>query len=110
MTPGRKLYDEQISLLQAGKSDAVIDSHYWPDATLISVDVIVRGTSDLKKHFRQYLKKLGTLEVKSTDKFIETDNAILLEATVKTSLGEARVYDAFVLRDGKITHHFTGTK
>lgn len=70
----------------------------------------MRGASDLKKHFRQYLKSLGAFEVKSTDKFVETDTAILLEATVKTSQGEARVYDAFVLRDGKITHHFTGTK
>ena len=30
------------------------------------------------------------------------------EATVRSKLGRVRVYDAFVLRDGQITHHFTG--
>jgi hypothetical protein len=27
---------------------------------------------------------------------------------VATALGIARVYDAFVLREGKVTHHFAG--
>ena len=110
ITSGRRFYQEQISLLQAGKSDQVIDAHYWPDAALIGFDGIVRGTNELKQHFRQYLKILGAFEVQSTDKFIESADSIFLEATVHTGKGETRVYDAFVLRDGKISHHFTGTK
>jgi len=48
--------------------------------------------------------------VKSTGRFVEAGDAILLEAHVQTSLGEFAVYDAFVLRDGKIGYHFTGVK
>jgi hypothetical protein len=55
-----------------------------------------------------YLERLGTLKLKSTDKFTETDDSIFFEATIITQLGEARVYDVFMLRDGKATHHFTG--
>ena len=53
-------------------------------------------------------QKLSPLVVKSTDKFTSTGDSIFLEATVESAMGQARVYDAFVLRDGKITHHFTG--
>jgi hypothetical protein len=54
---------------------------------------------------------LGGIELKSTDKYTETDDTIFFEATVVTgAFGEAKVYDAFVLRDGKATHHFTGVK
>ena len=59
-------------------------------------------------YFRDYIEMLGDIVVESTDKFAETDDAILFEATVRSTLGLARVYDAWVLRDGQITHHFTG--
>ena len=46
----------------------------------------------------------------STDKFAETEDSIFFEATVETKLGVVQVYDAFVLRSGKATHHSTGMK
>jgi hypothetical protein len=42
------------------------------------------------------------------DKFVETGDTILFEATVRSQLGEARVYDALVLSEGKIDYHFAG--
>jgi hypothetical protein len=109
-TLGRRFYDEQIALLQQKKTDELIDLHYHDDAVLISFQRIVRGGDQLKEYFRQYVAKLGQLDVRSLDQFAETEDSVFLEATVVTALGEARVYDAFVLRDGKVTHHFTGTK
>jgi hypothetical protein len=53
---------------------------------------------------------LGYIDIKSTDKFTETEDTIFFEATVETRLGVAQVYDAFVLKNGKATHHFTGMK
>ena len=35
---------------------------------------------------------------------------VFLEATVTTNLGQVQVYDAFVMRDGKVAYHFTGVK
>jgi hypothetical protein len=87
----------------------LIEKHYREDAVLISTTNIVRGSEDLKVHFRAYVTMLTKFDLPSLDGFIETDD-ILLEATTRTALGEAKVYDAFVLRDGKVTHHFTGVR
>jgi len=53
---------------------------------------------------------LGYIKLVSTDKFTETEDSIYFEATVETKLGVVRVYDVFLLNDGKATHHFTGLK
>ena len=55
-----------------------------------------------------YLATMGKIELKSTDKWVETDDSIFFEATVWTDHGEAHVYDVFILKDGKATHHYTG--
>ena len=39
---------------------------------------------------------------------VETADTLFFEATVHTATLEARVYDAFTLRDGKAHRHFTG--
>ncbi len=107
---GRRFFDEQVSLLQQGKTDELIDRHYDPNAVLISTANVVRGQEALKLHFRAYVTMLAKIEVLSLDAFSETDEGILLEATLRTALGIAKVYDAFVLKDGKVTHHFTGVR
>jgi ketosteroid isomerase-like protein len=107
-SPKRRFYEAQIRYLQAGDVDGLIDNQYTDDATLVSFDNQITGNAALKEYFRGYLQMLGTLEVLSTDKFVETDESVFFQATVRSSLGEARVYDAWVLRDGKISHHFTG--
>jgi hypothetical protein len=106
----QRFYDEQIALLQAKRIDELIDSHYHLDATLVSFEKIVRGNRELKLHFRGYMERLGTLEIVSLNQFVETMDSLFFEATVVTNLGRVTVYDAFVVRDGKATHHFTGVK
>jgi len=110
ITPGRKFYEEQLNYLFAKDVDGLIDNHYNEDAVLIGFDFVVKGRDALKEHFRNYLKMLGNLEVKSTDKFRETEDTTFLEASVMSNLGPAVVYDAWVLRNGKISYHFTGVK
>jgi ketosteroid isomerase-like protein len=109
-TPGRKFYEEQLNYLFAKDVDGLIDNHYNEDALLVSVDFVVKGRDALKKHFRNYLAMLGNLEVKSTDKFQETEDTAILEASVVSDLGPAHVYDSWVLKNGKIAYHFTGVK
>jgi ketosteroid isomerase-like protein len=105
---GREFYERQIAFLQANDVDGLIDRHYHDDAVLVRFDGVVRGRVALKEHFRAYLQQLSYLQVVSTDQFVATGDTIMLEATMTTALGTARVYDAFVLREGKITHHFAG--
>jgi hypothetical protein len=108
MADGREFYDRQIQYLLDGETDAMIDAHYNENATLVSHQNVVRGRDDLKQYFKGYVEMLGDLQVLSTDQFTDTGDTIFFEATVSSALGQARVYDAFVLRDGKIDYHFTG--
>lgn len=106
-TPGRAFYQRQIAALEAHDIDALM-TQYHTDATMVGFDFIVKGHTAIRKQFDGYLERLGTLKLKSTDKFTETADSIFFEATITTQLGEARVYDVFLLRDGKATHHFSG--
>jgi hypothetical protein len=106
-TPGRAFYQRQIAALEAGDLNALL-TQYHPDATMVGFDFMVKGHVAIKKHFQGYLERLGTLKLKSTDKFTETEDAIFFEATITSGLGEAQVYDVFMLHDGKATHHFSG--
>jgi hypothetical protein len=108
VSTARRFYEEQIRYLVDKDTDGLIDNHYTEDATLISHNGVVRGRQALKEYFRGYVQRLGNLDVKSTDKFTETQDTIMFEASVRSALGDARVYDAFVMRDGKIAYHFTG--
>jgi hypothetical protein len=107
-SPGRELYDRQLRFLLAMDVDGLIETNYTEDATLISFANVVKGHQALKEYFRGYVQMLGDLVVESTDKFAEADDGVFFEATVRSALGRARVYDAFALRDGKIAVHFTG--
>jgi hypothetical protein len=106
-TPGKVFYQTQIAALEAQDIDAIV-SHYHDDAEIIGFDVYVKGRDAIRKHFQGYLERLGTLQLKSTDKFVETENTIFFEATMLVTQGEARVYDVFILKDGRATQHFTG--
>ena len=108
ITAGRDLYERQIRFLVAKDVDGLVEANYAPDAELISFQNVIRGREALRQYFRGYVEMLGDLVVESTDKFTETPDAVFFEATVQSALGRVRVYDAFVLRDGQITHHFTG--
>ena len=107
---GRKFYDRQLEYLFAKDVDGLIENNYNEDAVLVSFDRVVKGREALKEHFRGYLEMLGDLKVKSTDKFQETEDTIFFEASVESNFGPAVVYDAFVLKNGKISYHFTGVK
>ena len=75
-----------------------------------SFDFTVKGHEALRAHFRNYMRWVQIKEVLSTDKFTETAEGVSFEATVRTNRGIAKVYDVFVIKDGKITYHFTGLK
>ena len=108
MADGREFYERQIQYLLDRDTDTMIDEHYNEDAKLVSHDNVIQGRDDLKQYFKGYVEMLGNLEVLSTDKFTDTGDAIMFEATVNSNFGQVRVYDAFVMNDGKIDYHFTG--
>jgi hypothetical protein len=114
-TPGWKFYNRQMDFIYKKDVDNLIDTNYNDDAQLLSLATdtgfTVKGKEALKEHFKGYLQMLGDLTVKSVDKWQETDDTIFFEASVNASnIGDARVYDAFILRNGKVSHHLSGLK
>jgi ketosteroid isomerase-like protein len=107
ITPGKQFYARQIAALESYDLEAIMDQ-YHDDAVLVNFDKTVRGKQALREHFTGYLAMLGSLKVLSTDRWTETPEAIYFEATVRTAGGEAKVYDVFMLRDGRATYHFSG--
>ncbi len=108
ITPGRAFYNRQVAFLEANDVHGLIISQYNSYAELVGFDLHVKGSEALIKHFTGYLHSLGGIKLISTEKFMETENALMFEATVKVAAGVARVYDSFVLKDGKAAYHFTG--
>jgi ketosteroid isomerase-like protein len=108
-TRGQRFYEDQVRYCETGDIEA-IRQHYTEDAALISFDRQIFGRDAIADYFIGYLDGLPGLKVTSTDKFVETPDTILFEATISLDAGEAQVYDAFVLRDGKAYRHFTGLK
>lgn len=107
--PGRAFYDRQVAFLEANDVEGLIHSQYSPDAELVGFDLNIIGTEALIEHFKEYLAHMGGIKVLSTDKFMETEDTIMFEATVQVAAGIARVYDSFVLlKNGKAAYHFTG--
>jgi ketosteroid isomerase-like protein len=107
ISAGRKFYDDQVRFCET-RDIPGIRSHYTDDATLITLDDQIHGGDAIAEYFRGYLARMAGLKVRSTDRFVETGDAILLEATVDLDAGVARVYDAFVLRGGRARYHFAG--
>lgn len=110
-TPGKKFYEKHLGYFYAKDVDGLVENDYNEDAVLISFDFTVQGHEALKEIFRGYIDMIGDMKVKSTDNFTETEDIIFLEATLETSkLGERKVYDVFMMRDGKISYHITGVR
>jgi len=106
-TPGQAFYNRQIEALETQNLDKIL-AQYTEDARIVGFDFQVQGTEAIRVHFTHYLENLGSLKLKSTEKFAESADSIFFEATVTVAAGEARVYDVFILEGDKASHHFTG--
>jgi len=106
-TPGQAFYSRHLAFLEAGDLDGLV-TQYSRDATIVGFDFTVEGHEAIRTFFENYFARLGFFKLKATDKFKEIEDAIFFEATITSRLGEARVYDVFLLRNGKATHQFAG--
>ncbi|MBK9749475.1 MAG: nuclear transport factor 2 family protein [Chloroflexi bacterium] len=104
----KAFYERQIEFLANNDAVGLIANQYTEDAELLSFTNHIVGAPALVEYFKGYIANLGYIKLISTDKYTEGNSSIFFEATVETAGGIARVYDVFVLRDGKIAHHFTG--
>lgn len=110
-TAGWKFFLHHLDYFYKKDVEGLVANDYTADAQVISYDFAVQGTDALKQLFTGYLQMIGDFKVTSWDHFRETADSILVEATMDTErAGERKVWDVFMMKDGKITHHFTGVR
>jgi ketosteroid isomerase-like protein len=110
-TPGWKFFEHHLTYFFNKDVDGLLASDYNDDAVVVSYDFAVKGKDNLKQLFTAYLEMMGDITIKSTEHFRETEDSIMVEATMDTSrAGERKVYDVFVMKNGKISYHFTGLR
>src|SRR5579871_3178385 len=112
LTPGRAFFDRHHQYLMKGDIEGLVAHSYHADATLIRFNIIVHGHAELIPYYRDYVKNVlgGGLKIKSVDNFTETADSIFYEGTTLTPTEELRTYNILMMRDGKITHHFSGIR
>lgn len=104
----RDFYDRQLEFIAAKDVEGLIVNQYTEDAELLNFSVHIVGRAALIEYFKGYIDSLGYIKLLSTDKYTESDDSMFFESTVETAGGIAKVYDVFVLRDGKIWRHYPG--
>jgi hypothetical protein len=104
----RAFYDKQLAILADKDHVRLIDEQYTVDAQLLSYTNHVVGADALKEYFKGYIEHLGYIKLLSTDKYAEGSDCVMFEAHIETAGGVAQVYDVWMMRDGKISHHFSG--
>jgi hypothetical protein len=104
-------YDRQLSFLAEKDIASLVENQYHEDAEMIVLSseepIIAKGKEALTNLFTNYLSYIFKGFI-STEKFVVTEDTIAFEATIDTTHGRARVYDSWVLKDGKILKHFSG--
>jgi ketosteroid isomerase-like protein len=106
-SPGRQFQEDQVRYFETRDLEG-IRSHYAEDAAMVTFDTQVFGRDAIVDYFAGFLDRTPGLKLKSTDKLVETEDTLFYEATITFDAGEAHVYDAFVLRDGRAVRHFSG--
>jgi aerobic carbon-monoxide dehydrogenase small subunit len=109
-TPLRKLYDEVLRTMAQGDPEALVDAHFHPDAVVTTFEGIHSGRDALIAYFRAYLASHRDLRLVATERFVEHGDSLYTETLVRTPDGARHAYNAYVVRDGKITHQFAGVK
>lgn len=108
-TAHKQFYEEHVRRIQSLDVDAVIDD-YSDDAVLMTFEGMVTGRDALRRYYQDYLSARSDVEIVSTDKFIEALDGFYVEATVRSAGSVIHIYNAFVVRDGKITHQVASVK
>lgn len=104
---------KHVELLAAGDARAMVENDYDEDAVMVLMvsdpPQVIRGRAALTELFTMYLRDIyrGVVAMRKVE---ITEDSICLEATILTTSGEAGVWDALYMKDGRIYRHYSGLK
>jgi aerobic carbon-monoxide dehydrogenase small subunit len=109
-SPHRLLYDRLLTAIAAGDAEALVTACFHDDAVTTTFEGIHAGRDALVAFYRRYLSDHAAVRLIATERFLEFGDQIYVEALLDTPEGPRHTYQAYVVRDGKITHQFAGVK
>jgi len=107
---GKDFYKEQLGLMASGKIDELVESHYHPEAVMVTFDGMRRGHQELKKYYVDTLKIMGKITFMATEYFAEIEDVIIFRATITSDgRGTVQALNGLYMKDGKILRHIALT-
>jgi len=107
----KEFVDNHLKLLAAGDAVKLVANDYHDDAVMVLMvgpePQVVTGKQALQALLGVYLRDIYRGFV-SFQKLAFSDDSICLQATINTVAGEANVWDALFMKDGKIYRHYSG--
>jgi len=108
---GRKMLRRHMHYLYNNDVAGMLANEYTEDAVVVVDNNVVQGREALTGLMTGFIQMIGEFRYQTIDRFVETENSVLVESTVKmANLGVSRVYDLYILRDGKIAQQIKGVK
>jgi hypothetical protein len=98
----------QWSAAVEAKDPDAIAALYHPDCQVLGFAVRLRGSAALRDELAAPLLLLGQVKVRQGTRLAQGPDSLLVELTVESRLGRMRATHGFVVRAGRIAHHFIG--
>lgn len=110
MTSGRQMADRYGELMSEGNLDGIVDM-YSVDAKLVLFHRVASGRDEIKELLAGSLRAHGRYDVISVDRFTDTGDVVMWDATVEVELGPLQTTHV-VVRDeaGLIHRHVPGIR
>lgn len=105
----RAFHSRYLEFHSEGDFNGLADDFFTEDAQLITARVDVAGREAIRQMFQDLFAKESGFTPLSVQNITNDRDYIWFEATVKSSLGERRVYDVMLIREGKVHLQLVGS-
>jgi len=108
---GRKMLRRHMHYLYNNDVAGMLANEYTEDAVVVVDNNVVQGREALTGLMTGFIQMIGEFRYQTIDRFVETADSVLVESTVNmANIGVKKVYDLYMLRDGKICQQIKGVK
>lgn len=107
-TEAQTFHKRYLDFHSRGDADGLADDFFSDDVRLITARVDVSGREAVRKMFRALFAKESEFTPLSVENITSDSDYVWFEATVTSSLGQRRVYDIMLVRDGRVHLQLVG--
>jgi ketosteroid isomerase-like protein len=110
LTAGQTFYNRLWAAIEA-RDFVAVEKMYRPAAVQYSLNTgdIFEGRAAIMASLQEFLAIAGPITPKAVESFVELEDIVCVEAVQATRFAEVRNYDIYLLYQGRISKHFSGT-